>query len=67
MDWNHKQFLSMVKGKDTSTQSTKTYIVKSGDSLSVIASKYKTTVDSIKRANKMKSDMIKPGQKLIIK
>jgi DNA mismatch repair ATPase MutS len=29
--------------------------------------KYKTTVDAIKRANNLKSDMIKPGQKLIIK
>jgi len=72
MDWNQKQFLSMSKETDniTDTQSTKgskTYTVKSGDSLSVIASKYKTTVDSIKRANKLKSDMIKPGQKLIIK
>jgi LysM repeat protein len=45
----------------------KTYTVKSGDSLSVIASKYKTTVDSLKRANNLKSDVIKPGQKLIIK
>jgi LysM repeat protein len=45
----------------------KIYTVKSGDSLSAIASKYKTTVDSIKRANKLKSDLIKPGQKLIIK
>jgi LysM repeat protein len=45
----------------------KTYTVKSGDSLSVIASKYKTTVDSLKRANNLKSDIIKPGQKLIIK
>jgi LysM repeat protein len=75
MDWNQKQFLTMAKGKDTtkekpetqSTKSTKTYTVKSGDSLSVIASKYKTTVDSLKRANNLKSDMIKPGQKLIIK
>jgi LysM repeat protein len=76
MDWNHKQFLTMAKGKDTTKekpepQSTKapktTYTVKSGDSLSVIASKYKTTVDSLKRANNLKSDMIKPGQKLIIK
>ena len=72
MDWNQKQFLSMSKETDniTDTQSTKaskTYTVKSGDSLSVIASKYKTTVDAIKRANNLKSDMIKPGQKLIIK
>ena len=72
MDWNQKQFLSMSKETDniTDTQSTKgskTYTVKSGDSLSLIASKYKTTVDSLKRANNLKSDMIKPGQKLIIK
>jgi LysM repeat protein len=72
MDWNQKQFLSMSKETDniTDTQTTKAskiYTVKSGDSLSVIASKYKTTVDAIKRANKLKSDMIKPGQKLIIK
>ncbi len=50
-----------------STKGSKTYTVKSGDSLSLIASKYKTTVDSLKRANNLKSDMIKPGQKLIIK
>jgi hypothetical protein len=34
----------------------KTYIVKSGDSLSVIAQKYNTTVDSLKKANGLKSD-----------
>ena len=75
MDWNHTQFVSMTKGKESakeksepqSTKAPKTYTVKSGDSLSVIASKYKTTVDSLKRANNLKSDMIKPGQKLIIK
>lgn len=45
----------------------KPYIVKSGDSLSVIAQKYGTTVDSIKKANGLKSDTIRIGQKLIIK
>ena len=45
----------------------KTYIVKSGDSLSVIAQKYNTTVDSLKKANGLKSDTIRIGQKLIIK
>ena len=45
----------------------KIYIVKSGDSLSVIAQKHGTTVDSLKRANKLKSDTIQPGQKLVIK
>jgi LysM repeat protein len=74
MDWNQKQFLSIVKdtaaeepAETQSTKTPKTYTVKSGDSLGAIASKYKTTVDSLKRANKLKSDLIKPGQKLIIK
>ena len=47
--------------------STETYVVKSGDTLSAIASKYKTTVDAIKKANGLISDLIKPDQKLIIK
>ncbi len=54
------------KGK-TYSESKKSYIVKSGDSLSAIALKYKTTVDSLKRANNLKSDTIRIGQKLIIK
>jgi len=74
MNWNQKQFLSIVKdtaseepAETQSTKTPKTYTVKSGDSLSIIASKYKTTVDSLKQANNLKSDVIKPGQKLIIK
>jgi hypothetical protein len=60
------------KGKTVSqlkqpTKKRKTYTVKSGDSLSVIAQKYKTTVDSLKRINNLKSDTIRIGQKLIIK
>jgi len=47
--------------------STKTHVVKSGDTLSGIAKKYNTTVDAIKKANGLKSDLIKPDQKLIIK
>jgi LysM repeat protein len=45
----------------------KIYIVKSGDSLSAIAVKHKTTTDKLKKANGLKTDLIKPGQKLIIK
>lgn len=68
MDWNQKQLLSMVQDDDAQTTKTpKTHTVKSGDSLSVIAAKYKTTVDAIKKANGLKSDLIKPGQKLVIK
>ena len=45
------------------------YVVKPGDSLSKIASKYdKTvTVETIKKLNNLKSDNIEVGQKLKIK
>lgn len=59
------------KGKSLSKTKSKTnnntYIVKSGDSLSVIAQKYDTTVDTLKQVNNLKTDTIKIGQKLIIK
>lgn len=75
MNWNYEQFLSMGKNKSKSSDKSKNYdaipakthIVKSGDSLSVIAAKYKTTVTAIKKANKLEGDTIKPGQKLIVK
>jgi len=40
------------------------HVVKSGESLFVIAQKYGTTVELIKRTNNLKSDFIKPGDKL---
>lgn len=40
------------------------YIVKKGDTLSGIASKYKTNVKTIMKINNLKSTVIKPGQKL---
>ena len=72
MDWNQKQFLSMSKETNTvtdtqTTKAPKTYTVKSGDSLGAIAVKYKTTVEKIKKSNGLKSDLIKPGQQLVIK
>ncbi|MGG3449188.1 peptidoglycan endopeptidase [Domibacillus aminovorans] len=48
----------------TTTTSTSMYIVKSGDSLGVIASRYKTTVASLKQLNGLTSGMIYVGQKL---
>jgi hypothetical protein len=42
------------------------YVVQSGDTLSNIAAKYKTTVDSLKRVNKLKTDVIQIGQKLVV-
>ncbi len=44
----------------------RTYKVKSGDSLSVIAAKYHTSVSKIKKANGLRSDLIQIGQILKI-
>lgn len=52
--------------KKASTSSYKKYKVKSGDTLSVIANKYHTSISAIKRINHLKSDMIQIGQILKI-
>ena len=41
--------------------------VRKGDTLGLLAKKYRTTVESIKRLNKMKSDFLREGQRLRIK
>lgn len=43
-----------------------TYVVKKGDNLYAIARKYNTSVDSIKKKNNLKSNLLNIGQKLII-
>ena len=48
------------------TTRKKTYTVKRGDSLSRIGHKYKVSVNKIKSWNDLKSNTIRPGQKLII-
>ena len=40
--------------------------VKSGESLSLIARRYGVSVDVIKKANNLKSDVVRIGQQLII-
>lgn len=52
-----------VASKPAATTS-KTHTVVSGDTLSEIAQKYKTTVKNIQKWNNMKSDLIKPKQVL---
>ncbi|WP_163327655.1 NlpC/P60 family protein [Desulfurobacterium thermolithotrophum] len=42
------------------------YTVKRGDSLYTIAKKFKTTIRKIKRLNGLRSNIIRPGQKLIV-
>ncbi|WP_290446604.1 LysM peptidoglycan-binding domain-containing protein, partial [Sporolactobacillus shoreicorticis] len=54
---------SVVK-KATKKIVKKPYIVKKGDSLWKIAQAKKTTVNKLKRVNKLHSDVIYPGQKL---
>ena len=43
-----------------------TYVVKKGDNLYSIARKYNTSVDTIKKKNNLKSNLLSIGQKLII-
>ena len=51
----------------TPKATTLKYTVKKGDTLSKIASKYHVSVTNLKKWNHLKSDMIREGQKLIIK
>jgi len=49
-----------------SNASGRTYTVKSGDSLWSISRNNDTTIEKLKRANKLGSNTIKPGQSLVI-
>ncbi len=58
----------LVSGTSTSTSTSTydTYIVKSGDSLWSIASRFNTTVNNLKNINNLKSDLLSIGQKLLV-
>lgn len=48
------------------TSTTSTYTVASGDTLEKIASKYNTTVNDLKLANNLSTDLIHVGQSLVV-
>lgn len=51
----------------SSTSSSTTYKVKSGDSLGAIAEKFGTTVSNLQALNHLKTTTIQPGQTLVVK
>lgn len=56
-----------VKDKTDNTVDFSEYVVKSGDSLSVIANRYQTTVSGLTKINQLTSNSaLKPGQKLVV-
>lgn len=62
-----KSGTSSKKKSSTRQHSARYYTVKRGDTLSGIAAKYKgVTVTQIKRANNLRSNNIRPGQRLLI-
>ena len=79
MNISYKDYPSIIKGISTNmptqktepiqqAQTTNTYTVKPGDTLSGIASKYGTTYQKIAADNGIGNpNLIYPGQKLIIK
>ncbi|HVK58244.1 MAG TPA: LysM peptidoglycan-binding domain-containing protein, partial [Candidatus Kapabacteria bacterium] len=50
--------------KPTITIAPKYYVVKSGDTLEKIAKRHGVTIQAVKTVNKIKTDVIHPGQKL---
>jgi murein DD-endopeptidase MepM/ murein hydrolase activator NlpD len=52
--------------KDRERRAVEEYIVKTGDTLSTIAEDWDVTVDTIKWANDLSSDIVRPGQSLDI-
>ncbi len=63
---NNLSIGQVLKIPSTSSSNTNTYIVKKGDNLYSIARKFNTSVDSIKKNNNLKSNVLSIGQKLVI-
>lgn len=59
------QYFDSVHDQDIRPKSQE-YIIKKGDTLWSIAKKYKTDISSLKKRNKLQSDSLKIGQKILI-
>lgn len=57
---------AVAQTTNAAVSGSQTHVVKSGDTLWIIASKYGTTIDSIKKLNGLTSDMIYVGQTLVV-
>jgi membrane-bound lytic murein transglycosylase D len=78
MEWNELESDVIVPGqklyvskptttkKEKTTTKSKTHIVKEGENLTLIADKYNVSVAELKEWNDLKSDVIVPGQELIV-
>ena len=60
------QILKLSEDSEEDTPKGNTYIVKKGDSLWLIANRYNTTVDKLKKANGLTSNILSIGQVLTI-
>ena len=56
----------LIWTKDTSTKQTN-YTIQAGDNLSKLARKFHTSIAKLRQANKLKSDILKIGQKILIR